>query len=79
MLIQKKFIDAAVIMSIFLLCQIVREILEPKLLGDKIGVKPIYSMIAMYVGVQLFGVIGFFLGPLSLVIIKTVIATYAEE
>jgi sporulation integral membrane protein YtvI len=78
-LIQQKFIHAAVIMSIFLLCQIVREILEPKLLGDKIGVKPIYSMIAMYIGVQLFGVIGFFLGPLSLVIIKTVIATYAEE
>ena len=78
MLIQRQFIDAAVIMSMFLLCQIVREILEPKLLGDKIGVKPIYSMIAMYVGVQLFGVIGFFIGPLSLVIIKTVLKAYAE-
>lgn len=78
MVIQKQFIHAAVIMSIFLLCQVVREILEPKLLGDKIGIKPIYSMIAMYVGVQLFGVVGFFLGPLSLVIIKTVISAYSE-
>ena len=78
MVLQKEFISAAVIMSIFLLCQLVREVLEPKILGDKIGIKPIYSMIAMYVGVQLFGLLGFFLGPLSLIIIRTVLKTYAE-
>lgn len=73
MVLEKRFIVAAVIMTIFVLCQIVREILEPRLLGNKIGIKPIYDMMAMYVGVRLFGVIGFFLGPLSLEIIKTVL------
>ena len=79
MLLEKNFLAAAVIMTVFTLCQIVREILEPKLLGNKIGIKPVYDMIAMYVGVQLFGVIGFFLGPLSLVIIKTVVNTFSER
>lgn len=73
MVLQKDFVSAAVIMSIFVLCQIIREILEPRLLGNKIGIKPIYNMMAMYVGLQLFGVTGFFLGPLSLVIIRTVL------
>ena len=73
MLLQKKFFAAAIIMTVFVLCQITREILEPRLLGNRIGIKPIYDMIAMYVGVQLFGVIGFFLGPLSLVIIRTIL------
>lgn len=79
MLLQKNFLAAAIIMTVFVLCQIVREILEPRLLGNRIGIKPIYDMIAMYVGVQLFGVIGFLLGPLSLVIIRTVLKESIKE
>jgi sporulation integral membrane protein YtvI len=73
MLLQKDFAAAATIMTIFALCQVIREIIEPRLLGNKIGIKPIYNMMAMYVGLKLFGVTGFFLGPLSLVIIRTVL------
>jgi sporulation integral membrane protein YtvI len=73
MVLQKKFMAAAIIMTVFTVCQIIREILEPRLLGNKIGIRPIYNMMAMYVGLQLFGVTGFFLGPLSLVIIRTVV------
>lgn len=73
MILSKDFAAAAIIMTVFVLCQIVREVLEPRLLGNKIGIKPIYNMMAMYVGLQLFGVIGFLLGPLSLVIVKTIL------
>lgn len=79
MVLQKDFYAAAVIMTIFAVCQIIREILEPRLLGNRIGIKPIYNMMAMYVGLQLFGVAGFFLGPLSLVIIRTVIIEISGE
>lgn len=79
MLLQKNFLAAAIIMTVFVLCQIVREILEPRLLGNRIGIKPIYDMIAMYVGLQLFGVIGFLLGPLSLVIIRTVLIETTKD
>ena len=79
MVLQKKFMAAAIIMTIFAVCQIIREVLEPRLLGNKIGIRPIYNMIAMYVGLQLFGVTGFFLGPLSLVIIRTVVIETTKE
>lgn len=76
LLFQKNYFDAAVLMSAYLICQFIREIVEPKLLGNKLGIKPIYSMMAMYIGVQLFGFAGFFLGPFGLVIIRTVLKTY---
>lgn len=76
LLFQKNYFDAAILMSAYLVCQFVREIVEPKLLGNKLGIKPIYSMMAMYIGVQLFGFAGFFLGPFGLIIIRTVIKTY---
>lgn len=79
MLIEKNFFAAAVIMTTYGICQVVREVLEPRLLGNKIGIKPIYNMVAMYIGVELFGVIGFFLGPLAAVIIKTVVKTYGSD
>lgn len=71
-LIQGNLYVAAVLFTAFLLCQIIREVLEPKLLGNRIGIKPLYTLMAMYAGIKLFGVAGFILGPVGLVIIKTI-------
>lgn len=79
MLLSKNFFAAAVLITLYILCQFIREFLEPKLLGNKIGIQPIYSLMSMYIGLQLFGVFGFFLGPLGLVIIRTVVNTYAGD
>lgn len=69
-LLAKNFFNAAVLGTLFICCQLIRELLEPKLLGGKLGIPPIFSMMAMYIGVQLFGVPGFFLGPLGFVIVR---------
>lgn len=79
MLLSKNFFAAAVLITLYILCQFTREFLEPKLLGNKIGIQPIYSLMSMYIGLQLFGLFGFFLGPLGLVIIRTVVKTYAGD
>lgn len=79
MLFEKKILAAAIIMTVYVLCQIVREVLEPRLLGNKTGIRPIYNMMAMYIGVQVYGVFGFLLGPLSLVIIKAIIQSFEED
>lgn len=71
-LIQGKLFAAAILFTAYLLCQIVREILEPKLLGNRIGIRPLYTLMAMYAGIKLFGVAGFILGPVGLVIVKTI-------
>lgn len=72
-LIGGKYFAAATLISLYGICEFIRSLIEPRLLGDRIGLKPIFTLIAMYVGVQLFGVIGFLLGPLALVIIKTIV------
>jgi len=68
---QKNYISGAILLTVFVLCVILREFLEPKLLGKGIGIRPLYTLISMYLGIRIFGVAGFILGPIGLVIIKS--------
>lgn len=42
---------------------LVRQIAEPHLLGGSLGVHPLLSLFCVFVGWQLFGLLGMFLGP----------------
>lgn len=50
----------------------VRQVLEPKLIGDGLGLHPLLSLIAMYAGLRLFGVWGMILAPLVAAGVKSV-------
>lgn len=62
----------AVLLTTYGICQFVREYLEPKLLGGKMGLRPVHSLMAVYIGYELFGFSGLLLGPFGLVLIKSV-------
>lgn len=62
--------NGIVLMITFVLCYILREILEPKLIGGKVGIPPLTSIITIYAGYKLFGLIGVILGPVAYVTIK---------
>ncbi|HJV44966.1 MAG TPA: sporulation integral membrane protein YtvI [Bacillota bacterium] len=47
-----------------------RQIMEPKIVADNIGLDPLLTLVALFVGLQLFGVAGLILGPVSIVIIN---------
>lgn len=79
MLLNGNFYAAAILVTTYLLCQIVREVLEPKLIGKCIGAKPLFTLVAMYIGVQLFSIAGFVLGPVGLVIIVTIVTVIREK
>ena len=51
----------------------VRQSLEPKILGNQIGIHPILTLSSIYIGFTLFGIIGLFLGPIFAVIFKVII------
>jgi len=78
-LINGNIYAAAVLITTYFICQIIREVLEPKLIGNRIGIKPLYTLISMYIGLRLFGVAGFILGPVGLIIIITVIKLINEK
>ncbi|WP_243386688.1 sporulation integral membrane protein YtvI [Bacillus kexueae] len=46
---------------------IIRRTLEPKVMGSQIGLSPLSTLISMYLGLKLFGILGFFIGPLLLI------------
>lgn len=69
--IRGKAFAGAVLLTLFGICQFMREYLEPKLLGGKMGIRPVQSLMAVYIGYELFGVLGLFLGPFGLVLIKS--------
>jgi sporulation integral membrane protein YtvI len=49
---------------------IMRQLLEPKIIGHQIGLHPLVTLTAMYIGMHIFGVLGVFIGPISLIILK---------
>ncbi|HEX6595283.1 MAG TPA: sporulation integral membrane protein YtvI [Bacillota bacterium] len=53
------------ILAIILLA--IRRIVEPKVMGQQIGLSPLATLIAMFLGLKLFGVFGFIIGPLLVI------------
>lgn len=67
------------IVGLWILMCIVRQFLEPKVISNKIGIHPIFTLIAMYTGFRLVGVIGMLIGPILLIIIKSIFSTLIEQ
>ncbi|XID93563.1 sporulation integral membrane protein YtvI [Paenibacillaceae bacterium WGS1546] len=53
---------------LFLLITVVRRIVEPKILGDAVGISALAALISLYVGYKLIGVAGVFLGPIVVIV-----------
>lgn len=51
---------------------ILRQLLEPHIVGTSIGLHPLATLLSMYLGLYFMGFIGLFLGPALVIIIKTV-------
>ena len=49
---------------------LVRSILEPRLIGGQIGLHPVVTLIAMYIGFCTVGVLGMILFPLGIIMLK---------
>lgn len=70
LLFTKQFGKALVLIAAYLGCVLIRQITEPKMIGSKVGMRPLYAIISMYIGFRLFGVFGFLLGPVGVLIGK---------
>ncbi|MCM1025042.1 MAG: AI-2E family transporter [Roseburia sp.] len=54
---------------LYLACIFIRELLEPRLIGKRVGVSPIAILLAIYAGIKLFGLWGIIEGPLGFIMI----------
>ena len=67
------------ILVLWVIMSIVRQFLEPKIVSGKIGIHPIFTLIAMYTGFKVIGVMGMLVGPIVLIILKSVFASVLED
>lgn len=52
---------------------IFRQIIEPKVVAENVGLDPLLTLVALFVGLQLFGFLGLIIGPVSLVMINALV------
>lgn len=64
---------AAVLLAMCFISYVVREYLEPKLMGKGLGTHPLGMLAAVYVGLVLFGVAGVITGPLAFILIRELV------
>lgn len=56
------------LLVLYIIISTLRQFLEPKIVGDNIGLHPLATLISLYVGLQLGGLTGMVLGPVMVVI-----------
>ena len=71
-LVQGKLWSCVGIVLLYIGCILLREFLEPKLIGKEMDIYPVVVLLAIYTGIQLYGLAGVVLGPLSFLLIREI-------
>lgn len=69
-MIQGEYSLAVGLLIVYLVIIIVRNILEPKIVGSQMGLHPVVALMALFIGAQLFGVLGLLGLPITLSFLK---------
>jgi len=58
------------LLIIYVVITVIRNILEPRIIGKRIGLHPLVTLIFMYLGLHVMGIIGMFVFPLTVILLK---------
>lgn len=58
------------ILVVYGLISVIRQIIEPKLVAGQLGLPSVVTIVGMFIGLKLFGFIGIFLVPFTIILIK---------
>ncbi len=61
---------AIIIIAGYFAITIIRNIIEPRIVGQKVGLHPIVTLIAMFIGLRAYGLIGMLMLPVLLVMLN---------
>ena len=64
---------------LWLVWSVIKQFLEPKFVSKQMGMHPIFTLLGMYTGFKLFGVIGLLLGPIIFLVIREVFANNVNK
>lgn len=69
-LISGNFTLGIALLLVYLIITVIRNIIEPKIVGGQLGLHPVVTLCSMYVGVQLLGIAGLFGFPIGLSLLR---------
>ncbi len=63
------------ILILYVVVLVIRQTVEPKVVGHQIGVYPLLTLLAMYTGLKLIGFAGLIIGPITFILIRNILIT----
>ena len=69
-ILQKDYFTGFAILILYATITIIRQVIEPKIIGKSLGLYPVVTLIALYIGFNVLGVFGMILFPVCLLILK---------
>ncbi|HHW57532.1 MAG TPA: sporulation integral membrane protein YtvI [Clostridia bacterium] len=69
-IIMKNYMLGIYLLILYGFITVVRQMVEPKILGVTIGLHPLVVLLSMFIGAKLFGFVGLIMGPVFVVIFK---------
>lgn len=70
MAIMQNYVMAVGLLLLYMVIAGVRNTLEPKIVGKQIGLHPLATLVAMLLGLRLFGIVGMFAFPITLTVVN---------
>ncbi|PRR80255.1 hypothetical protein CLLI_04230 [Clostridium liquoris] len=67
------FIIAFGLICLYIMLFIIRQIMEAKFMSSKLEVHPIFTILALYIGLKVFGIIGIITAPLYIIVCKSIL------
>lgn len=65
-LIRKEFFMAAGLLVLYVVILVIRNIIEPKIVGMQVGLHPVITLASMFVGLSVGGIVGMFGFPIAI-------------
>lgn len=59
------------LLVVYVIITVIRNIIEPRIVGYQVGLHPVITLLAMFVGVRIIGFFGLFIAPITLAILKS--------
>ncbi|MDD5900930.1 MAG: sporulation integral membrane protein YtvI [Lachnospiraceae bacterium] len=70
-IITGKYVEAIVLTVLYLVCQFTKQLLQPKMVGDSIGLNPLLTLFFMFVGYRFGGILGMIIGiPVGMIVVN---------
>ena len=70
-IISGDYLYAVFLVIIYLVCLLLKQLLQPKIMGDSVGLSPLYALFFMFVGYRINGIIGMIIGiPVGMILLS---------